>query len=86
MLSSWYLKSNFDRRRPLPVDLGVRTLHAEWGDSRRLSLHIQFKALQRRPTEKSSNLLMMGALVPALVESITIVPGTRRDSMDGEEG
>ena len=29
---------------------------------------------------------MMGALVPALVESITIVPGTRRDSMDGEGG
>lgn len=54
--------------RPLPVDLGVRTLHDELGDSNRLSL------------------LMVGGRDPALLESMTIVPGTRRDSNEGEEG
>ena len=28
----------------------------------------------------------MGALEPALFESMTIVPGTLRDSIEGEEG
>lgn len=29
---------------------------------------------------------MVGALDPALLESMTIVPGTRRDSIEGEDG
>jgi len=62
------VKSNLDLRRPLPVDLGVLTLHEEFGDSNRLSL------------------LIVGALEPALFESMTIVPGTLRDSIEGEEG
>ena len=35
---------------------------------------------------RSSNLLIVGARDPALLESMTIVPGTRRDSKEGEEG
>ena len=33
-----------------------------------------------------SNLLMVGALAPALLESMIMVPGTRKDSIEGEEG
>ena len=33
-----------------------------------------------------SNLLIVGALEPELFESMTMVPGTHRDSMEGEEG
>ena len=29
---------------------------------------------------------MVGALAPALFESMTMVPGTLRDSIEGEEG
>merc|ERR1719158_2298346 len=61
VLSSCNLKISLDRRRPLPVDLGVRTLHDVLGDSKRLSL------------------LIVGALGPKLLESMTTVPGTRRD-------
>ena len=35
---------------------------------------------------KSPNLLIVGALDPALLESMTIVSGTRKDSIEGEEG
>ena len=37
-------------------------------------------------SSRNSNLLIVGARDPALLESMTIVPGTLRDSKEGEEG
>ena len=45
-----------------------------------------FCTWQERLEDPSRNLLMVGGRDPALLESMTIVPGTRRDSNEGEEG
>ena len=40
----------------------------------------------RKLKKHNKNLLIVGALDPKLLESMTIVTGTQRDSIDGEEG